>query len=150
MIFSIQHIASPGYGSTMQLFCGTRSVYRQGWNHYMVAPHTVDRYENLDGSKFNWDDIIPGYNAMIPEAREVFFLRDTIGLEDKLQEWGFSNDPAVLETEARAISKMVKDRLEAIADNKETAGAEKFYLPEGNEARIKKAYENRDPVYRLM
>jgi len=114
MIFSIQNKALSGYGSTTQFYCGTRSSFGSCWNTYLVHPDVVDMYENADGSPFSWDDIIPGYNEMPVEQREMYFLRNNLTDEEK---------------------KTITDRgvnLDA-------------YLPEGNEQRIMKAYENRDP-----
>jgi hypothetical protein len=78
MIFSLQHINQDGYGSTTQFYCGTRSSFGSCWNNFLVSPNLVDLYENLDGSKFNWDNIIPGYSAMEPAKREVFFFRNNL------------------------------------------------------------------------
>lgn len=76
MIFSIQNIPVSGYGSTFQFYYGSRSAFGSNWNTYLVHPDVVDLYENLDGSTFHWDDYLPGYNAMEPAKREVFFLRN--------------------------------------------------------------------------
>jgi len=114
MIFSIQNKALSGYGSTTQFYCGTRSSFGSCWNTYLINPDVVDMYENADGSPFNWDDIIPEYNEMSIDQREVYFLRNNL-----------------TDAEKKTITdKGVK--LDA-------------YLPDGNEERIKKAYENRDP-----
>ena len=119
MIFAIQHAdgkdANGGsLGSTTQKFCGTRSAFGSNWNNYLISPNLVDLYENADGSKFNWDDVIPGYNSMAPAKREVFFLRDNLTTAEY-------NAAA-----ARGLNMSL-------------------YLPVGNEARIAKAYQNRDP-----
>ena len=114
MIFSIQNINQDGYGSTTQFYCGTRSSFGSCWNSFLVSPNLVDMYENADGSKFNWDDIIPGYSAMAPAKREVFFFRN--GLT------------------AAEITAATNRGLDM-----------SLYLPAGNEARIRAAYENRDP-----
>jgi hypothetical protein len=137
MIFSIQNIPSPTYGSSIQLFCGTRSSEGSCWNNYLVPAISVDKYENLDGSVFNWDDYIPGYNAMNAAHREVYFLRDTYDLENKLIADGFTGDAA---TEAAAITEAVQIRLDLLPAN-----IQALYLPDGNEARIAAAYANRDP-----
>lgn len=114
MIFSVQCIGLDGLGNQLSFRYGTRSSFGSCWNTYLVNTDFVETYENADGSKFNWDDIIPGYNNMDPKARRVYFLRD--GLTDAEKK------------------KMADD------------GADMSkYLDEGNEARIKKAYENRDP-----
>ena len=78
MIFAIQNIGVTGLGSTTQFFCGTRASFGSCWNTYLVSPNLVDLYDNADGSKFNWDAIIPGYSSMPPARREVFFLRNNI------------------------------------------------------------------------
>lgn len=114
MIFSIQNINQDGYGSTTQFYCGTRSSFGSCWNSFLVSPNLVDMYENADGSRFSWDDIIPGYTAMAPAKREVFFFRN--GLT------------------AAEITAATNRGLDM-----------SLYLPAGNEARIKAAYENRDP-----
>jgi hypothetical protein len=113
-IFSIQNIGTQDYGGSVQLYYGSRSAYTSDWNYYMPTPDLVDLYENIDGSKFNWDDVIPGYSSLTVAEREVYFLRDSL---------------TVGEQSAAA-----------------TRGAKmSLYLYTGNEARILKAYENRDP-----
>ncbi|MBO9154390.1 RagB/SusD family nutrient uptake outer membrane protein [Chitinophaga sp. GCM10012297] len=78
MIFSIQYNNVPGFGSTTQFYTGTRSSFGSCWNSYMVHPDLVDRYENADGSPFDWDAVIPGYNAMPAKQREVYFFRNNL------------------------------------------------------------------------
>ena len=117
MIFSVQNIGMKGYGSTTQFRLGTRVSFGSCWNTYLPNPDFVDSYENADGSPFNWDDYIPGYNSMTPRQREVYFLRDGLTAEE-------------IETFKEKGADMSK------------------YLPAGNEARIRKVYESRDP--RLM
>lgn len=78
MIFSIQYIGVSGFGSTTQFYCGTRSSFGSCWNTYHVSPNLVDLYENADGSKFNWDAVIPGYSALTVAEREVYFLRNNL------------------------------------------------------------------------
>lgn len=78
IIFSIQNIALPGYGSNYQFRFGSRSAFGSNWNTFLVHPDAVDRYQKKDGLPFNWNDYIPGYNAMDPVKREVFFLRNNL------------------------------------------------------------------------
>ncbi len=78
IIFSIQNMALAGYGSDYQFRFGSRSAFGSNWNTYLIHPDAVDRYQRKNGSKFNWDDYIPGYNAMDPSKREVFFLRNNL------------------------------------------------------------------------
>ena len=115
MIFSVQCIGLSGLGNDISFRYGNRnSTAQQGWNTYLVNTDFVDSYENADGSAFNWNDVIPGYNEMTPEARAVFFFRDDM-TNDEIETW---------KGKGADMSK---------------------YLPNGNEARIKQAYANRDP-----
>jgi hypothetical protein len=129
MIFSVQNTGDKGYGSYSQKYCGTRSAYSvtgtNSWGDYQVAPDVVDLYENADGAPFNWDAVIPGYTAMEVKDREVYFLRDTLDADGN----------AIRED----ISRLVQNRLTALG------AAAAHYLPYGNEARIRRAYDNRDP-----
>jgi len=114
MIFSIQNIDIDGFGSTTQFFCGSRSSFGSCWNNYLVSPNLVDLYENTDGSKFNWEDVLPEWSTLTVAQREVYFLRDNLTADEI----------------AAATGRGAKMDL---------------YLPTGNEARILKAYTNRDP-----
>ncbi len=78
MIFSMQNTGIDGLGSTTQWYCGTRSSFGSCWNTYLVSTTVVDLFEKTDGSRFNWDDVIPGYSSMTPTARQVYFLRDNL------------------------------------------------------------------------
>lgn len=115
MIFSVQCIGLSGLGNDISFRYGNRnSTSQQAWNTFLVNTDFVDSFENADGSPFDWNDVIPGYNEMTPEARAVYFFRDGM-TADEIKTWtGKGAD----------MSK---------------------YLPNGNEARIKQAYANRDP-----
>lgn len=116
MIFSVCFSpAATSYGNALHRAYAPRSVMgSDGWTNFIINPAYVDLFENADGSKFNWDDIIPGYNSMNTNARRVYFLRNNL------------TDP---EYQASQV-----------------AGADMGkYLVNNNEARIRKAYENRDP-----
>ena len=125
MIFSMQNITQSGYGGSQQRYLGSLTSLGENWNNYIPSSKGVDMYENADGTPFNWDDIIPGYNAMTPSDREVFFLRDT-------------------RVNGQEISSTVTDRVQGRL-NTFSADVSARYLPEGNEARIRQAYTNRDP-----
>ncbi|MCX6300041.1 MAG: RagB/SusD family nutrient uptake outer membrane protein [Bacteroidetes bacterium] len=114
MIFPLTNIGVNGLGSTTQFFCGTRSSFGSCWNTYFPTNSLVDMYENIDGTNFSWDAIIPGYSTMTPAARQVYFLRDGLTAAEITAATGRGAD-------------MTK------------------YLAVGNEARIQKAYLNRDP-----
>ncbi|HAC22561.1 MAG TPA: RagB/SusD family nutrient uptake outer membrane protein [Porphyromonadaceae bacterium] len=115
MVFSVQCIGLSGYGNDISFRYGSRVSFGSCWNSYLPSTDFVDSYEWADGSTFDWNDVIPGYNEMAADARAVYFFRDNM-------------------TQAE-IDKMAKDQKADMSK----------YLSEGNEARIKKAYENRDP-----
>lgn len=66
MILSIQSIDGNVGGHALDIvsYFGNKSTMRLIADNNIVPSTTlVDMYENLDGSKFNWDDVFPGYNA---------------------------------------------------------------------------------------
>lgn len=115
MIFSLQCIGQQGYGNDFSFKYGSRVTFGSCWNNFLVNTDFVDSYENADGSKFNWDDIIPGYNEMDVKKRSVYFFRNNMTDDEK---------KTMASDQGADMSK---------------------YLPTGNEARIRKAYEHRDP-----
>ncbi|MDL2281507.1 RagB/SusD family nutrient uptake outer membrane protein [Parabacteroides sp. OttesenSCG-928-G06] len=129
MIFSLQNISKPGYGSRMQKMAGTRSSGDQqnntGYSQYSAPPAMVDLYEYKDGTPFNWDNVIPEFFDTPVKGRLVYFLRDK---------------------EVNG-EKVVSAALEKLIDNKIPAATKDRYLPEGNEARLQKAWQNRDPRF---
>ena len=114
MIFSVQCIEEDGYWNSKNRGFGNRCTYGAMWNNYLVNPDFVDTYETADGSKFDWEEVIPDYYKLTVNERRVFFLRDNL-------------------TEVE------------ITNAKEQGANMDYYLPNGNEARIRKAYDNRDP-----
>lgn len=137
MILSVQYIESPtGYGNAVQKYC---AAFQQGakdsrgcWTDLQVAPALVNLYEEvLDANTvkpFNWNDYIPQWDAVSATGtpnRKIFFIRD-----QKV------NGADIHPTVTTAITTEL---------NKLDAATKALYLPEGNEARLKKAYANRDP-----
>ena len=127
MIFSEQNIGVNGYGGKTEFWLGSRVSFGSCWNSYLPSVHWVESFECVDGTPFNWNDFLPGYNEMTPLERVAFFLRDTVG------EW-------------ETYPNEIKDKLrigfkQAIANGADISK----YIPSGNEARLRKAYESRDP-----
>lgn len=92
MIFAIQCTNLAGMGNPRAVLFGNRctAVTSGAWNNYLPNPAYVESFENSDGSKFNWEDYLPGWNEMTPRQRVVFFLRDgmTASEKDKMTEYG--------------------------------------------------------------
>jgi hypothetical protein len=126
MIFSVQNIMLQNYGSAAQFYLGTRASQGSCWGDHYVTPYAVDLYEKADGTAFNWDDFLPGYSTLSLPDRRVFFLRD---IED-------ADGKELHET----VTTAVDGHLTALSD-----AVRALYLPHGNEARLRAAYDNRDP-----
>ncbi len=136
MILSVQYIEEPnGYGTALQKFC---AAFQQGskdsrgcWTDLQVTPALVNLYEVIEGTTvkpFNWSDFFPQWDALSAAGtpnRKVFFLRDKQ-----------VNGADIHSTITNAINTEL---------NKLSADAKALYLSEGNEARLKLAYTNRDP-----
>ena len=140
-IFSLQCIDNneTADGNSMSFRYGGRTTFGPCWNTILASTDFVDTYENIDGSKFNWDDYLPGYSSMEPKDREVFFLRNTDAdvLKAELLSLGYEGD---IDAAIKGIREKVENRL-----SKLSTAAQALYLPAGNEARIKAVYEKRDP-----
>lgn len=113
-IFQYQYSEDESCGNFFSWTYGNRNSKGYSWNNYIPNPYFVDSYQNADGSKFNIDDVLPGYSSMTPQQRAVFYLRDNM-------------------TDAEKTSMSEKG-----ADMSK-------YLPTGNEERLAKVYNNRDP-----
>lgn len=65
MIFSIQSLDgnTAGYALDIVSYFGNKSTLRLIASNRIVPSVTaVDMYENADGSRFNWDEVFPGFN----------------------------------------------------------------------------------------
>ena len=132
MIFSVQCVETTGMGNPRAINYGNRVTGGSAWNNYIPNPAFVEMYECADGSEFDWEKYCPGWHSMAPQARVAFFLRD--GIQSGNGKWGT--------TEATS-------NYQDLYDNMVAYGADMSkYLDQGNESRIRQAYEDRDP--RLM
>lgn len=72
MIFSIQSIDGNVGGHALDIvsYFGNKSTMRLIASNQIVPSTTlVDMYENQDGSKFNWNDVFPGFNGGTSQFR---------------------------------------------------------------------------------
>lgn len=129
---SVQCVETTGMGNPRAINYGNRVTGGSAWNNYIPNPAFVEMFECADGSEFDWEKYCPGWHSMTPQARVVFFLRD--GLQSGNGQWG--------DTEATSD-------YQTLYNNMVAYGADMSrYVDQGNEVRIRKAYEDRDP--RLM
>ncbi|WP_447640948.1 MULTISPECIES: RagB/SusD family nutrient uptake outer membrane protein [Chitinophagaceae] len=137
MIMSVQYIEDPtGYGTAIQKYC---AAFQQGakdsrgcWTDLQVTPALVNLYEEVvDAStvkSFKWSDYFPQWDAISATStanRKVFFLRD-----EKVN--GIEVHPTITTAVQNELAKL-------------SPAAQSYYMPEGNEARLKAAYAHRDP-----
>lgn len=80
IVFAIQNKGGVGfpYGMPLAHYLGTRSTFGSCWNNGMPSTALADMYENLDGSPFDWNEIIPGYNES-NEIKEAAILAQQTG-----------------------------------------------------------------------
>lgn len=127
MILPIQFSSETGYADRQsQCAFGSRSTL-QGFDQLVPATNFVDSYQNADGSEFSWSQVFPDWDKLTVEQREVFFVRDGMN----------SNETSSYQNPKQTIIGRVGQDI-----------WDKYYLDEGNVARLKQAYESRDP--RLM
>lgn len=90
MIFSIQCTELDNYGNRMSLHYGSRTTRGGCWDDYFGSPDFMDTYECIDGKPFDWEDFIPGYKAMTPNERSVYFFRNNMddGQKTKMKNYG--------------------------------------------------------------
>ena len=83
VIFSVQMAEEKGYGHAYSYNYGNHCTAGTGQNACSLNARFADTFENVDGSPFNWDDIIPGYSSKEPAARRAYFLRDGLTASEK-------------------------------------------------------------------
>ncbi len=72
MIFFISNSGGVGDvndGLSMAFYHGNGSTFGGGWASSTLDPDFVDKYEMKDGTKFDWNNYIPGWNTMTPDER---------------------------------------------------------------------------------
>src|SRR5690606_32888119 len=81
MVFAIQNKGGVGfpYGMPLAFYLGTRSTFGSCWNNGLPSTTLADMYENLDGTPFNWEDHIPGFNQDNQVKEEALLAVQTNG-----------------------------------------------------------------------
>ena len=123
MIFPIQYDPENGFADDVAQAFGARDTYG-GWTEVKPSADFVDYFQKSDGTAFKWENVpgLDAWNTLRPKQRAVFFLRD-----------GLKTDSRLYAQKNQAIDVCGQQAFN------------QYYLDDGNEARIRKAYENRDP-----
>ena len=125
MIFAIQYDEASGFADNIQQAVGSRDTYG-GWSEVKPSADFVDYYQNSDGTPFSWSEWaeeqgIEGWDGLTDKQRAVFFCRD-----------GLNSNSALASQRTQAIGVCGQDIFD------------RYYLDDGNEDRIRTAYDNRD------
>ena len=78
MVFSVTMEEVSGHGNVFSRTYGNWMTCGNGNNSFYMNTDFVESYQWADGKPFSYDDVIPGYSSMSPEARSVYFLRNNI------------------------------------------------------------------------
>lgn len=153
MIFPLQFTSEPGFCHNWQQVIGCTDQYI-GWQQLKPSADFVNTFQNADGTPFMWSEV-PGleeWDAIDVAVREVFFIRDGMNdVQDKIDEYDELINNA---TDEEEIAKLNSEKLvyTELRTRKEECikrigqdNWDKYYINDGNEARIRKAYDNRDP-----
>lgn len=133
-IFAVECYPISGMGNDRaRSHYGNRDTGASGWDGYYPNPGYVELFENADGSLFDWEDYCPGWNSLTDNERSVFFFRDGL-IDGSNGKYGNSD--------ATAFNPSRYENMKAYCGEQ---AMNKYYLDSGNEARLRKAYENRDP-----
>jgi len=137
MIFPLEFTTTSGYASVWSWIVSSRSNL-DGWNRLVASADFVDDFKWNDGTEFNWTQLFPDWKKLTEKQRQVFFLRDSLD--------SYAKEVEELGTNARekAIT-LNAQRDKAISQIGDIEVYNKYYLNIGNEARLRTAYDTRDP-----
>lgn len=134
MIFPLEFTFTDGYSCIWQWVIGARS-HLNAWTRLVPSNAFVDDFEWSDGRQFKWTDVFPDWNKLQEKQREVFFLRDSLNTYRDSVTAGTSVEKYI--TLNGNLEKVISRIGQDIYD--------KYYLNDGNEARLRTAYDGRDP-----
>ncbi|MCI2082996.1 MAG: RagB/SusD family nutrient uptake outer membrane protein [Bacteroidales bacterium] len=153
MIFPLQFTTDVGYCHNWQQVIGATDNYI-GWQQLTPDADFVNSYENADGTDFKWSEV-PGmedWDGLSVQEREVYFLRDSLqdieadiaDFDARIAAATTDDEKDYLNTRKNYKTTLKTNRDEAIKRIGQDV-YDKYYLNIGNEARLKKAYDDRDP-----
>lgn len=135
MIFPLEFTFTDGFSSIWQWVIGARS-HLNSWTRLIPSTEFVDDFQWSDGREFNWADVIPEWSLLKDKEREVFFLRDSlVTFRHRVEDEGSTKEKYITLTAQadKVISRIGQDVFDT------------YYIDLGNEARLRTAYDGRDP-----
>jgi tetratricopeptide (TPR) repeat protein len=100
MVFSITMEEVEGHGNVFSRTYGNWMTAGNGNSDFYMNVDFVNTYQWADGSPFSFDDVIPGYESMSPEARSVYFCRNNMTDSEKGAMVGYGADMTVYDPAA--------------------------------------------------
>lgn len=94
MVFSITMEEIEGHGNVYSRNYGNWMTAGNGNNDFYMNTNFVNSYQWADGRPFSFDDVIPGYESMSPEARSVYFCRNNMTDSEKATMTAYGADMA--------------------------------------------------------
>lgn len=153
MIFPLQFTSDPLFCHNWQQVIGATDQY-VGWQQLKPSADFVDSYQNADGSEFVWSNVagLEDWDKLTIQQREVYFLRDSLhNVESKIANYDALIAAATTDAERDALNAR-KALLTALKTSRDGSIGrigqsvyDAYYLNNGNEARIRRAYDKRDP-----
>lgn len=95
MVFSVTMEEIEGHGNVYSRNYGNWMTPGNGNNDFYMNTNFVNSYQWADGRPFSFDDVIPGYESMSPEARSVYFCRNNMTDTEKATMTGYGADMAL-------------------------------------------------------
>ena len=134
MIFPLEFTFTTNFSSFWQWVIGTRS-HLNAWTRLVPSQEFVDDFEWEDGTKFSWEQVFPNWRTLKDKEREVFFLRDSLDSFVDSVNAGCDKEKYItlVGQREKVISRIGQEVYDA------------NYLNLGNEARLRTAYDTRDP-----
>lgn len=92
MVFSVTMEEISGHGNVYSRNYGNWMTAGNGNNDFYMNTNFVNSYQWADGRPFSFDDVIPGFESMSPEARSVYFCRNNMTDSEKATMTGYGAD----------------------------------------------------------
>ena len=134
MIFPLEFTFTEGFSSIWQWVIGARS-HLNSWTRLIPSAEFVDDFQWNDGREFKWSDVFGDWSSLSEKQREVYFLRDSL--------IAYKDSVAAGTTVEKYIT--LNGQLEKVISRIGQETFDNYYLNVGNEARLRTAYDGRDP-----
>ena len=120
MIFSAQMVEQEGNGNVFSRSFGNYCTTGYAYCNLVLNTQFAESFTEKDGKPFDWDNYLPGYNALPPKARSAYFMRNNMTDAEKatVSEYGADlslYDPAGNEARVALAYANRDPRLAAIA-----------------------------------